>query len=311
MGKDVLGQRLADGHEHGRPDHAVEADDVLAHHVVLRGPAIRQLGLGLGRVHTVAHGGHVVEKRVEPHVGNVLLVEGYGNAPVEARARDREVLEAALNKAADLVHAEVGLDKVRVLVVELEEAILERGELEEVGLLLHALERAAAVGAEVLALGVVLLVGFCDLGLGEVGLLGHAVPAVVGVLVEVARLLHALPEVLHGVVLALLGGADEVVVRDLELAPEVLEERGLGVAPLLRGHAMGGCGLRNLLAVLVHAREELDVIARRATVTRLDVAEDGRVGRAQVRLGVDVVDGRGDEEARLCHGLGLLMTDRA
>ena len=198
-----------------------------------------------------------------------------------------------------------------MLVIELEQAVLERGELEEVGLLLHALERAAAVGTEVLTLGVVLFIGLRDLGLGEVGFLGHAVPAVVGALVEVAGLLHALPEVLHGVVLALLGGADEVVVRDLELAPEVLEEGRLGVAPLLRGHTMGCRGLRDLLAVLVHAREELDVIARRAAVARLDVAEDGRVGRAQVRLGIDVVDGRGDEEARLCHGLGLLMTDVA
>ena len=86
MRKDVLGQRLTDGHEHGRPNHAVEADDVLAHHVVLRGPAIRQLGLGLGRVHAVAHGGHVVEKGVEPHVGHVLLVKRHGDAPVKARA---------------------------------------------------------------------------------------------------------------------------------------------------------------------------------------------------------------------------------
>jgi hypothetical protein len=244
------------------------------------GPAILQLGLGLGRVNAVAHGGHVVEKGVEPHVGHVLLVEGHGDAPVKARARDREVLQAALHEAADLVHAEVGLDEVRMLVIELEQAVLERGELEEVGLLLHALERATAVGAEVLALGVVLLVGLRDLGLGEVGLLGDAVPAVVGALVEVAGLLHALPEVLHGVVLALLGGADEVVVRDLELTPEVLEEGRLGVAPLLRGHAMGGSGLGDLLAMLVHAREELDVVAGRAAVARLDVAEDGRVGRA-------------------------------
>ena len=241
----------------------------------------------------------------------MFLVKGHRDAPVEARARNGEVLQTPLHEAANLVHAEVGLDKIRVLVIELEQAVLERGELEEVGLLLHALERTAAVGAEVLALGVVLLVGLRDLGLGEVGLLGHAVPAVIGALVKVAGLLHALPEVLHGVVLALLGGADEVVVRNLELAPEVLEEGSLEVAPLLWGHAVLGRGLGDLLAVLVHAREELDVVAGCATIARLDVAEDGRVGRAQVRLGVDVVDGRGDEEARLCHGLGLLMTDGA
>ena len=44
VSENVLGQGLADGHEHGGPNHAVEADDVLAHDVELRGPAIGQLG---------------------------------------------------------------------------------------------------------------------------------------------------------------------------------------------------------------------------------------------------------------------------
>src|SRR5437660_8085639 len=45
----VPGQGLAHGHEHGGPDDAVEADDVLAHHVVLGGPAEGQLGGSLVR----------------------------------------------------------------------------------------------------------------------------------------------------------------------------------------------------------------------------------------------------------------------
>jgi hypothetical protein len=232
----------------------------------------------------------------------VLVVKGHLDAPVEGRAGDRGVREPALDEAADLVHAEVRLHEVGVLVIEREEPVLEGGELEEVGLLLDALERAAAVRAEVLTLGAALLVCLLDLGLGEVGLLRHAVPAVVGALVEVAALQHAVPQVLDRVVLAGLGGADEVVVGDLELAPEVLEERGLGVAPLLRRHAVVGGGLCDLLAVLVHAGQELDVIACRAAEARLDVREQGAVGGAQVRGGVDVVDGGGDEVGRLlCH----------
>ena len=102
--------------------------------------------------------------------------------------------------------------------------------------------------------------------------------------------------------LARLGRADEVVVRHLELVPEVLEVRGLAVAPLLRRHAVGLRGLRDLLAVLVHAGQELDVIAGRPTEARLDVGEQRAVRRPEVRVGVDVVDGGGDEVGRLlCH----------
>ena len=221
----------------------------------------------------------------------------------KARARDGQVVQTTLDEGAHLVHAEVRLDEVGVLVIELEEPVLERGELEEVALLLHALERAVAVGAEVGTGRAVLLVALLDLGLGEVGLVGHAVPAVVAALVKVAGLLHALPEVLHGLVLARLGGADEVVVGNLELLPELLEVRGLGVSPLLRRHAVLGSGLGDLLAVLVHAGEELDVVAGGATVARLDVGQDGGVRGAEVRIGVDVVDGGGDEVRRapVCH----------
>ena len=139
MSKDVLGQGLANSHEHGRPNDAVEADDVLAHDVELRRPAIGQLGTGLIGVDTVADGRHVVEQRVEPHVGHVALVERNLDAPVKARAAHRKIVEAALDKATHLVHAERGLDKVGMLVIELEQLVLEGGKLKEVGLLLHTL----------------------------------------------------------------------------------------------------------------------------------------------------------------------------
>ncbi len=97
-------------------------------------------------------------------------------------------------------------------------------------------------------------------------------------------------------VLALLRRADEVVVRDLELAPEVLEERRLGIAPLLRRHPVLGCCLGHLLAVLVHARQELHVVAGSPAEACLHIAEHRAVGSSQMRSGVHIVDGRGDEE---------------
>ena len=301
----VLGHRQAGGHEHRGPDHAVEADDVLAHNVLLSRPeACEALG-GLGVA--VAGGGDVVDEGVEPHIGHVVGVEGQRDAPVERGARDGEVLEAALDEAHDLVAADLRLDEVGVGGIEVEQRLLELGELEEPALLLDALEGALAVRAQrdggLVVVAVLVGVGVAHVGLGEVGLLGHAVPALVGALVDVALLLEVLPEVLHRLDVALLGGADEVVVGDLERAPKLLEGRGLGVAPLLGRHVVGSSGVGDLLAVLVDAGEEQRVVAVHATETRLDVGHDGGVGRAQVRGGVHIVDGRGDEVRALTLGL--------
>ena len=312
VGEHVLGHGQARRHEHRRPDDAVEADDVLAHDVLLGGPeALQALG-GLLGVVAVAGGGDVVEQGVEPHVGHVLGVEGQRDAPVEGGAGDGEVLQAAFHEAHDLVAANLGLDEVGVGGVEVEQRLLELGELEEPALLLDALERALAVGAQghggLVVVALLVGVGVAHVGLGEEGLLGHAVPALVGALVNVALLAQDLPEVLDGLDVAVLGGADEVVVGDLQLAPELLEGRGLGVAPLLGGHAVGGGGVGHLLAVLVDAGEEERVVAVHAAEARLDVGHDGGVGRAQVRGGVHVVDGRGDVIGALVLGLMLGAT---
>ena len=297
VGKDVLRQGLAYGHEHGGPDDAVEADDVLAHDVVLGRPAPRELSCGTLSRLAIAYGRHVVEQRVEPHVGHVALIKGQAYAPVKARAAHGEVLKAPFHEALDLVHPKAGHHEVGMLLVESKQPVLKGGESEKPGLLLHARKGSATVGAEVLALAVAFLVGLVHLVLGEVGLVGDAVPAVIGALVDIARLPHALPEVADGTQLARLGGTDKVIVGYLERLPELLEGRHLAVTPLLWSHAVLARSLLDLLAMLVHTREKLDIKALGATVARLHVTEDCGVRGPQVWLCVDVVDGCGDVEA--------------
>ncbi len=226
----------------------------------------------------------------------MTLVKGHLNAPVKARARDGKVIQTALHKAAHLVHAEVRLHKIGMLIVEREQLVLEGRKLEEVALLLNALKRTVAIGAQMLTLAAVLLVALLHLSVGEIRLVRHAIPAIVAALIQVARLLHALPEILHRMMLARLGGADKVVVRNLKLVPQLSKVRSLRVGPLLRRHAMLGCSLCHLLAVLVHAGQELNVITSGATITRLHVSKNRGVRGSQVRIGVHVIDGRSDKK---------------
>ena len=87
-------------------------------------------------------------------------------------------------------------------------------------------------------------------------------------------------------------GADEVVVGDLEVLPRLCELRGDAVGERLRVESGGIGGLLDLQPVLVGAGEEQDVLAEQAVPAGEGVADDRRVGMAQVRFSVDVVDRR-------------------
>ena len=275
-------------HEHSRPDHAVEARDILADEVVLHGPAGFELAFA-GLV-AVTDAGEVREQRVGPHVGNMPLVKRHGHAPVERGTADGEVFQAALHERDDLVAAGFRTDEVGVLVVELKQRLLELGQLEEPVLLAAGLlHRALAVGADELAVLVLL-----EVGLGVVGFLVHAVPALVAALVAVALVVEVLPELLHGAGVARLSRAHKIGVGDVEKIPHVAEGRLHGVAPFLRRHALRSGRVGNLLAMLVHAGDERHVVAVHALVTRNRVGRDGGVRRAQVRGGIHVVNGCGE-----------------
>ena len=230
----------------------------------------------------------------------MLGIERQRNAPVERRAAHGQVTHAALDEGADLVLANLRADEVGVLVVVREQLVAKLGEFEKPILLVDDLDLAAAVGT--LAVN--------QVAFGELRLARRAIVAVVGSLVEVAVVMELLHEVLDALHVARLRRADEVVVGDIEVAPQLGELRHLAIAPLLWRHAVRGSGLGDLLAMLVHAGEEEDIAPVHARETCGGVSRDSGVRGTDVRLAVNVVDGRGYVEGFFAHGvLVLTRTD--
>ncbi len=131
---------------------------------------------------------------------------------------------------------------------------------------------------------------------GVVLLAGDAVLAGERVELDVAGVVAALQEFGDGGLVAGFGGADEVVVGDVQALPGLGELRCDRVGERLRVETRGLGGLLDLEAVLVGAGEVLDVVAEEAVPPGERVADDRRVRMAEVGLGVDVVDRRGHVE---------------
>ncbi|MBG9885357.1 hypothetical protein ABE10_01900, partial [Bacillus toyonensis] len=177
-------------HQHRRPDHRVEAQDVLADHMVGR-PATGELLV----VRAVPDRGGIVQQRVDPHVDDMRRVPRQRNAPVEGRARDREVFQPLRDERDHLVACGVGAHEVGLGLVELQQAVLELAELEEVVLLLQELQGLGVDRADLEPLEGTGAVD--DLGLRLELLAPHAVQGLVLAGVDVARVIKPLEEDLH------------------------------------------------------------------------------------------------------------------
>ena len=123
-------------HQHRRPIHGMEPQDVLPDEMDVGGPHAREPL----RVRAVPGRREVVRERVEPDVADVVRVPRQRDPPAEVRPADREVLEASADQRQDLVAAGLGLDGLRMPLVVLQEPVRVGGEPEEVVLLPHALD---------------------------------------------------------------------------------------------------------------------------------------------------------------------------
>ncbi len=186
------------------------------------------------------------------------------------------VLQALLDERDHLVLAALGLDELGVLLVELEQAVGVLAGLEEVSFLVGVVDLTAALGA--LAVHQLLAVG-------PEALAGLAVVAGVLALVDIALLVQLGEDLLAGLHVVIVGGADEaVVVADIHQLPKVLDGGNDLIDVLFGSDACIGCLVLDLLAVLVGSGQEHDVIALHPLEAGQRVAGHGGVAVADAQL---------------------------
>ena len=250
----------------------MKADDFLADEMNIGGPEACLLVL------RAADSAEIRGQRVEPDVKDVRLFAGNGNAPANGSARDAEIAEASFDEAKNFVAASFGLDEIGMLGVPIEKWLLERGELEiEIGFR-DGFRWTATIGTVFAGLYV------------DVGIVVDAVLPGVVTRVDETVVTALFEKPLHGVSVFQVGGADKLVALDTEFIPEA--------APL-GGHFRDEFGFRNagffrgaldVDAVFIGAGGHDHVVSTHAFVAADGVTHDGRVGVADVRQTVRVVD---------------------
>ena len=123
-------------------------------------------------------------------------------------------------------------------------------------------------------------------------------PELAGVpaLVDVALLIQLGEDLLAGLHVVVVGGADEAVVADVHQLPQIFDGGDDLIHVLLGGHACVGGLVLDLLAVLVGAGQEHDVVALHPLEACQCVAGHGGVAVADVQLVAGIINRCGDVE---------------
>src|SRR5207302_1060901 len=224
---------------------------------------------------------------IHPDVDHVIGMAGERDPPTDGCARDGEILETLFDERHDLVHARRRINEVRIPAVVLEQRLGVAAQFEEEIALGGHLD---GMSAFVFAVAYLIL--------GDERLLALAVPAGVLAEVNVVRnpLLNAADQLQHAEAVALLGGADEIVVADVELAPHLVMLGHDAVGQLDGQDSFLRRGALDLLPMLVGAGQEPDVVAHPPAMPRDDVRDDVLVHVSDVRIVIDVMDGGSDVE---------------
>ncbi len=289
VAENLLGQRDVQHLEHDRPDYRMEADDLLAHDVLVGRPVLFKQRRVFGRI---AQGGNVVGQRVQPYIDYVAAVDRHGYAPRKRGARYAQILKAGAQEVGQhLVGAGGGLYEVGMRLDVVNQPILILGYFEEVGLLLNLLHGAAAVGA----------VAVLGLSGRPERLAGRAVQTLVSALIYVAALVQLHEYVLHGLYVALVGGADEVGIVHVHQRPQFLYARDDLVHVLLRRYACGLGLVFDLLAVLVGAGQKIGIVAGLLLKARHSVGRYRTERMADMQFIAGIIYRRGNVVCLISH----------
>ena len=113
--------------------------------------------------------------------------------------------------------------------------------------------------------------------------------------VNIAGIMEPLQELLYGPDMPLIGRPHKTIVGDAKLCPEVLETGADAVHKFLGRLAFLFRGPHNFVAVFVRTCQKEGVFSGKPVEACQRIRDDGRIGVSEVRFGIDVINGCGDE----------------
>ena len=202
-------------------------------------------------------------------------------APVERRAGYAQVFQSGLDKVVyHFVHTGFWRNKIRIFLVELDQAVLVFGKAEKVTFFLFRLNFSTAIGT----------FSVHKLAFRPKTFAGRAIQAFVAGFVNISGSQQFFVYFLYGLFVIVVGGADKLVVGNIQHFPKFYDLLVKFVHKLLGGNTGFFGFLLHLLTVFVRTCKVKHVKSVHSFEARYRVATDGRVAVSDVEISAAVID---------------------
>jgi hypothetical protein len=200
----------------------------------------------------ITQSGDVVGQSIEPDIDDVARCLFDGDTPIKGGAGNAEIVEAWLD---EIVH-HLGLatfrgDEFWILIVKSQQILHVFVTAEEIRRLAFFFARPSALGAKMLIAN--------HLSVGPIGFFVDAVPAFISRKIDIVVFGKCREDLLNGFIVARLGRADEVIVRDAKDFPKIEEFHGDVIDELLRSDPGGFGVVFDFLAMFVQTGQKIGI----------------------------------------------------
>ena len=247
----LLWQRLAHCHQENRPINCMETDNILSDQMQVSGPELLIL-LGAVAVSIITDTGDIVGQCIHPYINNMLLIKGHRNAPCIRGTGYTQILQTRQQEVIHhLVLTRYRLNKFRMCINVLDQLICIFAHTEEICLFLCRGNISATVRT----------FAVYQLSFRPERLARSTVHTFISSFVNISLIVEALKYLLYLLLMIIISGTNELVIRNIQHIAEILNGTCHLVNKLLGSNAGVLCFQLDLLTMLIGSGLEEYIIA--------------------------------------------------
>ena len=193
-------------HQNTWPNDGMEPDNFLSYQMNIGRPELIEFFLIIQK----ANWRQIVGQGIKPYINNMLLINRHRNAPIKGSTGNTQVIQPLLDEVYHFIATRYRLNEVRVILNVFQNTVSIFGHLEEISFFSNFLYRTTTIRTTTILI---------QLQLCPETFTRRAIKSLIGPLVNIPLVINPAENLLHYLLMTLLGGTEKIVIGNIQHIP--------------------------------------------------------------------------------------------